>query len=74
MSQERLTHLATLFIEKDKLDEINVDAIINDYASKSVKRNKKISSSQYKHEVLSFLCCALCRKFGEVANSGGDMA
>jgi hypothetical protein len=45
MSQERLTHLATLFIEKDKLDEINVDAIINDFASKSVKRNKKISSS-----------------------------
>jgi hypothetical protein len=45
MSQERLTGLATLCIEKDKLDEINVDAIIDDFASRSVIRNKKISSS-----------------------------
>jgi hypothetical protein len=45
MSQERLTGLATLCIEKDKLDEINVDGIIDDFASRSVKRKKKICSS-----------------------------
>jgi hypothetical protein len=45
MSQERLTGLATLCIEKDKLDEINVDAIIDDFASRSVKRKQKICSS-----------------------------
>ncbi|XP_071679668.1 uncharacterized protein [Lolium perenne] len=41
MSQERLTGLATLCIEKDKLDEINVDGIIDDFASRSVKRKKR---------------------------------
>jgi hypothetical protein len=45
MSQERLIGLATLCIEKDKLDEINVDAIIDDFASRSVKRKQKICSS-----------------------------
>lgn len=42
MSQERLNGLATLFIEKGKLDEINVDAIIDDFASKSVRRISKL--------------------------------
>uniref|UniRef100_A0ACD5WWW7 Uncharacterized protein n=1 Tax=Avena sativa TaxID=4498 RepID=A0ACD5WWW7_AVESA len=42
MSQERLNGLATLCIEKDKLDEINVDAIVDDFASRSITRNKKI--------------------------------
>uniref|UniRef100_A0ACD5X6X0 Uncharacterized protein n=1 Tax=Avena sativa TaxID=4498 RepID=A0ACD5X6X0_AVESA len=41
MSQERLTGLATLCIEKDKLDEINTNAIIDDFASRSVRRNCK---------------------------------
>ena len=41
MSQERLNGLATLCIEKDKLDEINVDAIIDDFASRSVRRISK---------------------------------
>ena len=42
MSQERLNGLATLCIEKAKLDEINVDAIIDDFASRSVRRNNKV--------------------------------
>jgi len=42
MSQERLNGLATLCIEKDKLDEINVDVIVDDFASRSVTRNSKI--------------------------------
>ncbi|XBJ21702.1 hypothetical protein VPH35_000209 [Triticum aestivum] len=41
MSQERLNGLATLCIEKDKLDEINVDAIIDDFASRSVRQISK---------------------------------
>jgi hypothetical protein len=41
MSQERLNGLATLCIEKDKLDEINTDDIIDDFASRSVQRNCK---------------------------------
>ncbi|KAI5005826.1 hypothetical protein ZWY2020_033069 [Hordeum vulgare] len=41
MSQERLNSLATLCIEKDKLDEINVDAIIDDFSSRSVRRISK---------------------------------
>lgn len=41
MSQDRLNGLATLCIEKDKLDEINVDLIVDDFASRSVARNKK---------------------------------
>ena len=39
MSQERLNGLATICIEKDKLDEINVDTIITDFASRNVGRN-----------------------------------
>uniref|UniRef100_A0A8I7B4Y7 HAT C-terminal dimerisation domain-containing protein n=1 Tax=Hordeum vulgare subsp. vulgare TaxID=112509 RepID=A0A8I7B4Y7_HORVV len=45
MSRERLNGLANLCIEKDKLDEINVDVIIDDFASRSVRRNTKIVSS-----------------------------
>ncbi|KAI4975647.1 hypothetical protein ZWY2020_049254 [Hordeum vulgare] len=45
MSQKRLNGLATLCIEKDKLDEINVDVIIDDFASRSVRKNTKIVSS-----------------------------
>ena len=32
MSQERLKGLATIFIEKDLLDKVKVDTIINDFA------------------------------------------
>ena len=38
MSQERLNVLATICIEKDLLDKVNVDTIINDFASKYVRR------------------------------------
>ena len=41
MSQERLNGLATLCIEKDKLDEINTDVVIDEFASRSVRRNNK---------------------------------
>jgi hypothetical protein len=41
MSQERLNGLAILCIEKNKLDEINTDAIIDDFASRSFRRNRK---------------------------------
>uniref|UniRef100_A0ACD5ZYU4 Uncharacterized protein n=1 Tax=Avena sativa TaxID=4498 RepID=A0ACD5ZYU4_AVESA len=39
MSQERLNGLATICIEKKLLDEIDIDTIINDFASRSVRRN-----------------------------------
>jgi len=39
MSQERLNVLATLCIEKRLLDEIDIDNIINDFASRYVRRN-----------------------------------
>jgi len=39
MSQERLNGLATLCIEKRLLDEIDIDTIINDFASRNVRRN-----------------------------------
>jgi hypothetical protein len=39
MSQERLNGLATLCIEKKLLDELDVDSIITDFASRSVRRN-----------------------------------
>jgi hypothetical protein len=39
MSQERLNGLAILCIEKILLDEIDIDTIINDFASKHVRRN-----------------------------------
>jgi hypothetical protein len=39
MSQERLNGLTTICIEKKLLDEIDIDTIINDFASRSVRRN-----------------------------------
>uniref|UniRef100_A0ACD5U1V3 Uncharacterized protein n=1 Tax=Avena sativa TaxID=4498 RepID=A0ACD5U1V3_AVESA len=42
MSHERLNGLATLCIEKDKLDEINVDVIVDDFASRNVTRNNRM--------------------------------
>ncbi|EEC69513.1 uncharacterized protein [Oryza sativa Japonica Group] len=39
MSQERLNGLATLCIEKKLLDEIDIDAIVDDFASLHVRRN-----------------------------------
>lgn len=38
MSQERLNGLATLCIEKKLLDEIDINTIINDFASRNVRR------------------------------------
>ncbi|KAF0894828.1 hypothetical protein E2562_003712 [Oryza meyeriana var. granulata] len=37
--KERLNGLATLCIEKRLLDEIDIDTIINDFASRNVRRN-----------------------------------
>ena len=39
MSQERLNGLATLCIEMGLLDEIDIDTIITDFASRTVRRN-----------------------------------
>jgi hypothetical protein len=39
MSQQRLNGLAILCIEKKLLDQINIDAIINDFASRNARRN-----------------------------------
>jgi hypothetical protein len=39
MSQERLNGLATLSIEKDMLENIDVEEIINDFASQNARRN-----------------------------------
>jgi len=41
MSQERLNGLAILCIEKLLLDEIDIDMVINDFASRHVRRNFK---------------------------------
>ena len=38
MSQERLNGLATLCIEKNLLDEIDIDTIVSDFASQNVMR------------------------------------
>jgi hypothetical protein len=38
ISQERLNGLATICIEKKLLDEINIETIINDFTSRSVRR------------------------------------
>jgi hypothetical protein len=38
MSQERLNGLATLCIEKGLLDEIDIDSIVTDFASRNVAR------------------------------------
>ena len=42
MSQERLNGLATLCIEKKLLDEIDVNKIIDEFASRNVKENFKV--------------------------------
>jgi hypothetical protein len=42
MSQERLNGLAILFTEKILLDEIDIDTIINDFASKHVRKNLRL--------------------------------
>jgi hypothetical protein len=39
ISQERLNGLTTLSIEKDMLADIDVDVLINDFASKNARRN-----------------------------------
>jgi hypothetical protein len=39
MSQERLNGLATLCIEKKLLDEIDINTVIDDFASRNVRRN-----------------------------------
>jgi hypothetical protein len=39
MSQERLNGLATLCIEKNMLDQIDVDTIIDDFASRNARRS-----------------------------------
>lgn len=39
MSQERLNGLATLCIEKKLLDDVNIEAIIDDFASRNVRRH-----------------------------------
>jgi hypothetical protein len=39
ISQERLNGLATLCIEKQLLDDIDIDSIITDFAARSVRRN-----------------------------------
>ena len=38
MSQERLNGLATLCIEKNLVDEIDIDTIVSDFASQNVRR------------------------------------
>jgi hypothetical protein len=38
MSQERLNGLATLCIENKLLDEIDIEAIINDFIAANVRR------------------------------------
>ena len=38
MSQERLNGLATLCIEKRFLDEIDINTIINEFASRNVRK------------------------------------
>ena len=38
MSQERLNDLVILCIEKNMLENIDVDAIINDFASKNTRK------------------------------------
>lgn len=38
MTQERLNRLATLYIEKRLLDDIDMDPIIDEFASRNVRR------------------------------------
>ena len=39
MSQESLNGLATLCIEKKLLDDVNIEAIIDDFVSRNVRRH-----------------------------------
>jgi hypothetical protein len=39
MSQKRLNGLTILYIKKILLDKIDIDTIINDFASRNVRRN-----------------------------------
>jgi hypothetical protein len=39
MCQESLNGLATLCIEKKLLDDVNIEAIIDDFASRNVRRH-----------------------------------
>jgi hypothetical protein len=39
MSQQRLNGLATLCIEKKLLDDVDIDPIITEFASRNVRRN-----------------------------------
>jgi hypothetical protein len=39
MSQERLNGLATLCIENKLLDDVNIEAIIDDFVSRNVRRH-----------------------------------
>jgi len=39
MSQKRLNGLAILCMEKRSLDEIDIDTIVTNFASKNVRRN-----------------------------------
>jgi hypothetical protein len=39
MSQESLNGLTTLCIEKKLLDDVNIEAIIGDFASRNVRRH-----------------------------------
>jgi hypothetical protein len=39
MSQERLNGLTTLSFENDMLENIDVDVIINDFASQNARKN-----------------------------------
>ena len=39
MSQERLNGLTILCIEKKLLDEIDIDTIVTDFASKNITKN-----------------------------------
>jgi hypothetical protein len=39
MSQESLNELATLCIEKKLLDDVNIEAIIDDFVSRNVRKH-----------------------------------
>jgi len=42
MSQQRLTGLATICIEKELSEQLNYDNIISDFASKKVRKIKEL--------------------------------
>lgn len=47
MSQERLNDLAILYIEKDKIEHIDVGTIINDFASRNARKNGFVLAFKY---------------------------